>query len=70
LDFQFGQLQPNWGFIPLNFFDDSSNIVQLSKLSEKDKIANISVSGYNNNICIVWENKRLSNATLFLRELA
>ena len=55
------------GYYPLNFFDDSSNTVQLSKLSEKDKIANVSVSGYNTNIYIVWENKKVSNSDIVFK---
>ena len=56
------------GFYPVNFFDDSGNIIQLTKLSSKNNVSNISLFGYNTDIYIVWEiNKNLASDILFKR---
>ncbi len=55
------------GFYPLNFFDDSSDIIQLTKLSPKYNMSNISIFGYDFGIYIVWEIRSNSGGEIFFK---
>jgi hypothetical protein len=57
-------------FYPLKFFDNSNNPIQLTKLSSKDSITSVSIFGHNNDIYLVWENKKISNGDIFFKKIS
>jgi hypothetical protein len=56
-------------FYPLNFFD-SNNAIQLTRLSAKDNISSVSISGHNTDTYCVWENKKISNGDIFFKRIS
>jgi hypothetical protein len=57
-------------FYPLNFFDDSNNAIQLTKLSSKDNILSVSIFGHNTEAYCVWENKNISKGDIFFKRIS
>jgi hypothetical protein len=58
------------GLYPLNYFDDSNNAIQLTKLSSKDKILGVSIFGHNNDVYCAWESKNISNGDIFFKRIS
>jgi hypothetical protein len=58
------------GFYPLNYFDDSNNAIQLTKLSSKDNILSVSIFGHNTEAYCAWENKNISNGDIFFKRIS
>ena len=57
-------------FYPVKFFDNSNNPIQLTKLSSKDSITNVSIFGHNSDTYLVWENKKISNGDIFFKKIS
>jgi glutaredoxin len=57
-------------FYPINFFDDSKNPIQLTKLSPKDSILSVRISGHNSYAYCVWENKKIANGDIFFKRIS
>ena len=56
-------------FYPLNFFDNSNNSIQLTKLSSVE-ITNISIFSENTDAYCVWASKEYSNSEIFFKRIS
>ena len=57
-------------FYPLRFFDDTTDAIQITKLSPNAKIPNLSITGYDAGIYFVWENKKISTSDIFFKRMS
>jgi hypothetical protein len=58
------------GFYPLNFFEDSNNAIQVTKLTSRGNIAGVSIFGYDADTYCVWESKQTSKSDIFFTKIS
>ena len=58
------------GYYPLNFFVDSNNAIQITKLLPKDSIGSISIFVYNTDIYCVWESKEVAKSEIIFKRIS
>ena len=58
------------GYYPLNFFVDSNNAIQITKLLPKDNIGSISIFAYKTDIYCVWESKEVAKSEIIFKRIS
>ena len=55
---------------PVNFIDDSKDVIQLTKTASNGGFLNIDIFGVSTDTYCVWENKDVSNGDIFLKRFS
>lgn len=58
------------GYYPINFFLDSNNAVQLTKLLPRDSIGSVGILSYNTETYCVWESKEIANSEIIFKRIS
>ncbi len=58
------------GYYPVNFFVDSNNAIQLTKLLPRDSIGNVSILSHNTETYFVWESKDIAKSEIIFKRIS